>query len=130
MTEVVKFFMEPAAFPGPDVSQRVVERTESLSQCIVTLQKLSCPSVDLSGARVPLHDNCDPDTPAAGLLEGRRQPLIPEIIGHPEDFSTRRHFMNAFFKEVTQAAGWAVRTSPENLEWLRQRHIISLNGGD
>jgi hypothetical protein len=38
--------------------------------------------------------------------------------------------MNAFFEEVTQAAGWAVRASPENLEWLRQGLIMGLISGD
>jgi hypothetical protein len=130
VAEIVKLFMEPAAFPGSNVSQAMIEGTQSCPQFVITLQQVSYPNVDCPGARVAFHDNPDPDSPATGQQKGLRQPFIPEVICHPEDFTSGRNCMNAFFEEVTQATGWAVRASPENLEWRHQGLILGFISGD
>ena len=116
MAEIVELFVEPAAFPGSYVSQPMIEGTQSLPQTIITHKELSYLDVDLPAPRAPLHDNRDTDTPATGQQEGLRQPFIPEVISHPEDFPSGWNCMNTLFQVITQATRGAIRAAPIDMK--------------
>ena len=116
MAEIVELFVEPAAFPGSYVSQPMIEGTQSLPQTIITLKELSYLDVDLPAPRAPLHDNRDTDTPATGQQEGLRQPFIPEVISHPEDFPSGWNCMNTLFQVITQTTRGAIRAAPIDMK--------------
>jgi len=125
VAEIVKLFVEPAAFPGSNVSQSVIEGTQSCPQCVITLQQVSYPDVDCPGARVAFHDHPDPDSPATGLQQCPSQALIPEIIGNPEDFPAARDRMDVFFQEITQGTRGTIRAAPID---MKRRAEVNLMG--
>ena len=94
----------------------MIEGTQSLPQTIMTLKELLYLDVDLPAPRAPLHDNRDTDTTATGQQKGSRQPFIPEVIGHPENFASGWNCMDALFQVITQTAWGAIRAAPIDMK--------------
>jgi len=116
MAKIIKFFVQQASAKKTIVDKPVAQYAQVPPQGIVTIKDLSDPIVNGSGTRVTLNKNLHLDSAARSLHEGLCQPLIPEIVGNPEYFPSRRNSMYTLFQQVSQEPGGAIRTSPENLK--------------
>ena len=124
MAEIIELLVQSAVSQKPVVDQPVTESPEICSQRIIITQKFRYLLIDGPGTRVSLHDDPHLDSPLRCLLERRCQGFISEVIGNPENFTTRRDRMNPLFQKVAQEPGGTIRPSPENLKGLLQRLMM------